>query len=129
MILWSPTLRQDKYIVRHQTVSVLVEAIRKSSAPVFKHIRTVRSAFDRKISPDWGKHIALCRITRYSYKAPIRREAPLLGDSSRVTALALLIASTGSAIWKLTRLKGFGNRFRVQDYGNRNAWRGNEVKL
>ena len=32
-------------------------------------------------------------------------------------------------IWKLTRLEGFGNRFKVQDYANRDAWRGAEVKL
>jgi hypothetical protein len=33
-------------------------------------------------------------------KAPVRREAPLLGDYSRVTARALPITFAGSAIWK-----------------------------
>jgi hypothetical protein len=43
-------------------------------------------------------------------------------DKSRVTTQALLIASSGLAIWKLTRLEGFGNRFKVQDYVNRDTW-------
>jgi hypothetical protein len=34
---------------------------------------------------------------------------------SSLTAQGLPIASSGSAIWKLTRLEGFGKRFKVQD--------------
>jgi hypothetical protein len=50
-------------------------------------------------------------------------------DRSSLKEQALLIASSASAIWKLTRLEGFGNRFKVQDYANGDAWRGDEVKL
>jgi len=67
------------------------------------------------------------RVTRCSYKAPIRREAPV--DHSRATAQALPITSAGAAIWKFTPLKGCGNRFKVQDYANRDGCRGNAVKL
>jgi hypothetical protein len=38
-------------------------------------------------------------------------------------AQALLIASNGSAIWKVTFLDGSGSRFKVQDYANRDTRR------
>jgi hypothetical protein len=50
----------------------------------------------------------------------------LLLNRSTLTAQGLLIASSGSAIWKLGRLEGFGNRFKVQAYAKRDTRRGAE---
>jgi SET domain-containing protein len=53
----------------------------------------------------------------------------LVLNYSRLTAHRLLIASSESAIWKLARLVGLGNRFKVHNYANRDTRRGAEVKL
>jgi hypothetical protein len=45
----------------------------------------------------------------------------VLKNYSRVTAQALLIASSGSALWKLGRLQGVASHFKTQDYAKRNA--------
>ncbi len=44
-----------------------------------------------------------------------------------VTAQGLIIASSGSAIWKLARLEGFGNRYNVQDNAKRDIDEGGKV--
>jgi hypothetical protein len=65
-----------------------------------------------------------------------RGESPLKLTTDRIqpdkpheTAQALLIASSGSAIWKLVHLEGLEKSLHFRDYANRDASRGAEVKL
>jgi hypothetical protein len=96
------------------------KAIRTTSVPTMRDVSPVGGG----VRPRSGRINA--RLVQSSDQA----RGPLLGDCSRVTAQALLlIASTGAAIWKFTRLKGFGTASGSKITPTGNDWRGNEVLL
>ena len=66
------------------------------------------------------------REARRTAPGSMSKMAEVRSNRSALTAQALLIASSWAAIWKLTRLEGFGNRFKVQDL--QTATRSEELK-
>ncbi len=64
----------------------------------------------------------------FAFRREKLRSSAALSVRSRVTAQALLIASSGSAIWKLARLEGFANRSKIQDHAKRDARSGTGEK-